>query len=63
MSTRAKWASVALILLGITFGAQYVWGVVLHHEPKIVTTATTISPEELTKHAGPLSDTVIGSFF
>ncbi len=63
MSTRAKWASVALILLGITFGAQYVWGVVLHHEPNIVTVATTISPEDLTKQAGPLPDTMIGSYF
>ncbi len=63
MSTSAKWAGVALVLLGMTIGAQYVRGVVLHHEPNFVMAATTISPEDLTKQAGPLPDTVIGSYF
>ncbi len=61
MSTRAKWVGVALVVLGMTIGAQYVWAVVSHHGRNSVT-ATTISPEELTTKAGPLPDTVVGSY-
>lgn len=65
MSTRAKWVGVALVLLGVTIGAQYVWGgrVVGDHGANSLTVATTISPDELTKKAGSLPDTVIGSYF
>ena len=62
MSTRTKWIGVAVVLLGLAIGAQYVRAAAGHHGSN-GTAATTISPEELTLAAGMLPVAVINSYF
>jgi len=63
MTKRTIWLGVALALLAVVVGTQYVRIAVGHSGPTGTTAATVISPEELTRNAGPMPVTKIESYF
>ena len=63
MSKRTKWIGVTVVLLGMAIGSQYVRAAVRHHATIGTTASTTVSPEELTRTAGALPETLVEAYF